>query len=187
MPFNFLHRPTRKKDRHRLWYENALLLAVAGSIIAVVGQLAGTIIPIMYGPEDISDYSISVSPIASEIYIDENETSEWKNFEGYRSVKANVSINDFHEYIRSYRYNVALKVSNSELPPCDDRYVEFKPPEIKPGSKSQMTIALKHPKFNMEKLIYQIKIQGLGEDGRKQNTTYYLSIFPTRPKKPPSQ
>lgn len=45
----------------RPWYENVLLLAVAGSIIAVIGQLAGTIIPIMYGPEDISDFFIELN------------------------------------------------------------------------------------------------------------------------------
>jgi hypothetical protein len=186
MQFNFLHRPTRKKER-RPWYENALLLAVAGSIIAFIGQLSGTLIPISFGPADISDYSISISPIASEIYLDENETSEWKYFKDYRSVKTNISVKNFHKYLRPYRYNVALKISDSELPPCDDSYVEFKPPEISPESKSQMTIALKNPKFNMEKLIYPIRIQGLGGDGRKQNTTYYISIFPTRPEKPPSQ
>ncbi len=72
MPFNFLHRPTRKKGRSRPWYENALLLAVAGSIIAVVGQLGGTVIPLKYGPTDISDFSISVSPVST--YMDLNKT-----------------------------------------------------------------------------------------------------------------
>jgi len=53
----------------RSWYENALLLAVAGSVIAVIGQLAGTVIPIMYGPEDVSDFSIGVDPVEGTLFL----------------------------------------------------------------------------------------------------------------------
>jgi len=62
MPFNIRHRPPRKK-KYDHWYENALLLAIAGSVIAVMGQLAGTLLPIMYGPQDVSDFSINIDPI----------------------------------------------------------------------------------------------------------------------------
>jgi hypothetical protein len=34
-------------QKDKPWYENALLIAIAGSIIVVIGQLAGTVIPIM--------------------------------------------------------------------------------------------------------------------------------------------
>lgn len=169
------------KSSARQWSENALLVTVAGSLIVIIGQLAGTIIPIMYGPEDISDYSISISPIASEIYLDENETTEWKNVMGYRAFIANVSVDDFHKWLRPYRYNVALKISDSDLPAHDKKYVEFNPPEIKPGGISKMTIALTEPEVEF---YHPIKIQAVGGDGRRQNTTYYVSIFPTRPEKP---
>ena len=43
---------------------------MVGSIIAVVGYLASTMIPVMYSPADISDFSISVDPVSSIVLPD---------------------------------------------------------------------------------------------------------------------
>ena len=51
--------------RKNPWFENALLIAAAGSIIALIGTLSSTVMPIMYGSEDISDFSIKLDHISS--------------------------------------------------------------------------------------------------------------------------
>jgi hypothetical protein len=154
----------------RPWYENALLLTVAGSIIVVVGQLAGTIIPIMYGPADISDYSISAIPI----YISKN-LSEKETWDEYildtRLAYADVRVDDFHSFIRPYRFGVYLKAINL---PKEVLKVSFDPIEVKAGSASRMRLYLE----DTDSLFsHPIKIQGIGGDGKIRNLTIYLTIF----------
>jgi len=156
MPFNFHHHPPRRKGQ-REWYENALLLAVAGSIIAVIGQLAGTLIPIMYGPQDSSDFSVVVSPTQLTT-IDEGE------------VYGRVYVNDLHPIIRPYRFGVQLFVNESELP--DGLVVKFLNPVMDPGGFSVIDINC----TNISAHTHPIVIQGIGGDGRKRRTTLYLNI-----------
>ena len=119
MPFNFRHSPSRKKEP-RSWYENALLLAAAGSIIAVIGQLAGTVIPIMYGPQDVSDFSIDINDDVYQI-IDVNTTSEG------RDVNVGIAVEDLHQSLRPYTFKIQFKA----VGPINDTTAIFDPPEIK--------------------------------------------------------
>lgn len=108
----------------RQWYENALLITIAGSIVVVIGQLAGTIIPIMYGPEDISDFSISANP--TYIYINQSE---------HPAVIRNVGIKieDFHPYLRPYRYYVYLSIIKK---PDDLSFISISQEQMKAGETS---------------------------------------------------
>ena len=155
MQFNYSHRPLKKERRP--WYENALLLAVAGSIIIVMGQLAGTLIPIMYGAADASDFSISINP--SGIYTYESVINS--SFD-----MVHVTVEDTHPYLRPYRFNVFLRALDVQ----NGITIWFDPPEVKPTGASQM-----HIKFNNYSIKeYPIVIQGMGGDGKIRNSTFYV-------------
>lgn len=147
------------KDGSNSWYENALLLAVAGSIIAFMGQLAGTVIPIMYGPEDASDFSIGVNPVNFKVY-SENGTMN----------VGNVSVADFHHRLRPYRFGVFLRALGAP----ENAKISFSPGEIRPGEVSKMAITFGSSLVYGE---YPITIQGMGGDGKIRNTTFILSCM----------
>jgi hypothetical protein len=151
------HRPPQKKEQ-RSWYENALLLAVAGSLIAVAGQLAGTVIPIAYGPQDVSDFSVSISPISIPI----DPSMHVQN--------ATVKVQDLHKYLRSYKFSVLLK----SLGVTDGIKVIFLPHEIHPGEVSQMYIIFPDNISALKDGQYEITIQGVGGNGKTRNTTLHL-------------
>ncbi len=159
MSFNFLHRPSRKRE-HNPWYESALLLALAGSIIAVVGQLAGTVIPIMYGSQDASDFTISINPISSDIISDRPGYA----YSPYSPYIIDVTAEDFNPVLRHYRFKIYLHALNA--PEGVD--VEFNPPEITAGNTSKMSISAANISGKFE-----IVIQGVGADGKMRNATFY--------------
>jgi hypothetical protein len=140
------------------------LITIAGSIIVVIGQLAGTIIPIMFGPEDISDFSISANP--TYIYFNKSP--------GLDSLVRNaaVKIEDFHPYIRPYRYYIYLNIIEK---PNEVVATVLSPVKIKTGEVSNLKIF-----YRSEGNIYSlpITIQGIGEDGKTHNMTIYLSAYP---------
>jgi hypothetical protein len=148
----------------RQWYENALLITIAGSIIVVVGQLAGTVIPIMYGPADISDFIVSTDPIGDEYNRPYNDSPD-TIYLGQAVIK----VDEIHPHLRPYRFNVRLQTVQSPK----GMNITIKYPELKPPYISYM-------QFDVPKSIpadeYEIIIQGLGGDGRKHNTTFYLKI-----------
>ncbi|RJE46829.1 hypothetical protein A7K50_12455 [Dehalobacter sp. MCB1] len=148
----------------RQWYENALVLTVAGSIIVVIGQLAGTIIPIMYGPEDISDFSITANPV--DIYVKHSEQTE-SNLLSYANVE--IKVDDFHPYLRPYRYYIYLKILNY---PKGTELTTLGLQKVGVGGYSILDIAIdKDITFFDEPM----EIQGIGEDGKTHNITIYLS------------
>lgn len=153
--------PTKEQ---RYWHENALLITIAGSIIVVIGQLAGTIIPIMFGPEDISDFSLSANP--TYIYINQ---SEEKNAYSYRT--AVINIEDFHPYLRPYRYYVYLNVIDK---PSGVDWSFLNPEQGKAGETSTLSLLVSN-----ESKIYSdpITIEGIGENGKVRNITIYLSYY----------
>ena len=168
MPFNFLHRPTRKKE-HRPWYENALLLAIAGSIIAVIGQLAGTVIPIMYGPADVSDFLIGVDPVEGTLLLfPEN------NAYAFDPPYWHIKVEDSHAHLRPYKFGVLLK---SFLEP-EGVTLTFHLPEIHPNEVSRMNFTISRSAIHsLKDGGYPITIQGAGGDGRKHNTTFFLNVI----------
>ncbi len=182
MAFRFLHRSPSKRGRSS-WLENALVLAVAGSIIALIGQLAVTVIPIMYGPSDISDYSISVNPIHNKTTL-----SDLKNSAYILHAVAEIEIDDSHKFLRPYKHDIYLRALN--LPAGWN--VVFTPPGVtfsdkdffiklrdllldnKTAEISEMEIWVDPAK---EMSYKPIIIQGMGSDGKTRNTTFYISIW----------
>jgi hypothetical protein len=186
--FDFLHRPHRKRKPNS-WYENAIVIAVAGSIIVVVGQLAGTIIPIMYGAQDGSDYSISVDPVSikDKVYFGypedfedtkktlgiQNETIIFpadSSAEYINLGEAEIKVEDLHPFIRPYKFGVFLTSSGAP----SNSTITFDPPEIKPGGVSHMTIKLTWWGC-LDEGDYPIIIKGLGGDGKTRTTTVFFS------------
>jgi hypothetical protein len=129
--------------------------------------LAGTIIPIMYSPSDISDFSISVTPV----YLYKNMSDNQSIFGG-EFAYAEVKIYDYHKYLRPYRYDIFLQASNL---PDEVEKVYFEPPWVKPNEISRMNILLRTYLVDYFS-DYPIRIQGIGGDGKIRNTTFYLSI-----------
>jgi hypothetical protein len=161
MPFNFLHRPSRKRKRNP-WYENALLLAIAGSIIAVTGQLAGTVIPIMYGPQDVSDFSINIDPISYTIPSNENAEFSTK-----------IAIEDLHSILRHYRFKIILNILN--IP--DNMAIvlnQYGPLEFSAGDTTEIIFRTSPQNFSF---TCPIIIQGIGGDGKIRNATLYLNVI----------
>jgi hypothetical protein len=142
----------------RPWYENALLLAVAGSIIVFIGQLAGTVIPIMYGPQDMSDFSISLNPISVLVQSSMSHAQV-----------INISVEDLHKHLRPYKFGVLLKALDVPA----GVIIWFEPHEIRPGESSKMVILIPLNTSSM-KSENHIIIQAVGGDGKKRNTTFYL-------------
>jgi hypothetical protein len=151
MAFSFLHRPPRKRGGSS-WRENALLLTVAGSIIAFMGQLAGTVIPIMYGPQDVSDFSVNIDPISSL-----ND-----------SQNVHIAFEDVHPILRPYRFKIILKILG--MPKGATISVPWLPTEYKAGDSIMVTFKC-NPNVSG---YFPILIQGIGGDGRMRNATFYL-------------
>jgi hypothetical protein len=152
----------------RPWYENALLLAVAGSIIAVIGQLAGTVIPIMYGPEDMSDFLIGVDPVEGTLLLfPEN------NAYAFDPPIWHIRVEDSHAHLRPYRFGVLLKAFSEP----DGVDLSFRLPEIHPDEISRMNFTVSPSALNyLKERGYPITIQGVGGEGRKHNTTFFLNV-----------
>ena len=153
----------------RQWYENALLLAVAGSMIAVIGQLAGTVIPIMYGPEDVSDFLVGADPVEATLLLFPED-----NAYAIDPPIWYVKVEDSHSHLRPYKFGVLLKAFSEP----DGVDLSFRLPEIHPNEVSRMnfTISDISAVFSLEEVGYPITIQGLGGDGRTHNTAFFLSV-----------
>lgn len=151
------------------WYENALLLAAAGSVIAVIGQLAGTVIPIMYGPEDVSDFLIGADPIEATLFLFPEDGAYAIN-PAYWYVR----VENFHAYLRPYRFGVLLKSFGEP----EGVALAFHLPEIRPGDVSRMNFTISESAiYSLKEGGYPITIQGIGGDGRKRNTTFFLNVL----------
>ncbi len=85
------------RNAKKPWYENALLITLVGSVIVLVGQLAGTIFPIMYGPYDFSDFYIAADPIAYIIPINKYD------------LKGDIYSWDSHPILRPYQSEIYLR------------------------------------------------------------------------------
>jgi hypothetical protein len=150
----------------RPWYENALLLAVAGSIIVVVGQLAGTIIPIMYGAQDASDFILSVeNPVLTFPSSSSGDYDNW--WVWTHGISVNITVKDVHDTLRPYRYPVLLTVN------LKDENITAVIPHGQsvfgtPTFKSTIVI---RPKGSMAVGAHLVQISGIGGDGKRRNCT----------------
>jgi hypothetical protein len=176
--------------KHKSWLENAFMLAVAGSIIALIGTLATTILPIMYGHEDISDFSITVDPLTCRFDVQNctNNTNDTNN-----SVWVNIKAENFHKWLRPYKFGIHFQAIS---PSINDTYAYFDPQDISLPSpldfrerKSSTYHSGKQILMPLDTAMvhitaksaatgtFPIIIQGIGGDGRIRNATFYLRIL----------
>lgn len=149
-----------EQDPTKPWYENALLIAVAGSIVVVVGQLAGTLIPIMYGADDASDFSVSVNPPYGQF-----------SFDGMAGTAiAKIDVTDFHELLRPYRHAVHLSVMNKP----ESLDVKFNDNDKRPPIRTNLTIYAYN--LSAQPFSQELDIQAIGGDGRRRNCTLVLEV-----------
>jgi hypothetical protein len=179
---------------------------VAGSIIAVMGQLAGTIIPIVYGPQDISDFYIDINNYFEEF----NDIQAFSP--GCESLYSKVVVNDLHPFLRPYESKIHFKAAGS----TNNITALFDPPEIKlqrrfsfleilfplqsvmskntypylddiltPNKSKQIQCGELKPYESILTITiknnttgtYPITIQGIGSNGKTRNSTLYLRIL----------
>jgi hypothetical protein len=145
------------QDATTPWYENALVIALAGSLVVLVGQLAGTIIPIMWGADDASDFSVSVNPPYAQFSFDGTAT-------------AKIDLTDFHECLRPYRHTVHLSARNK--PKSLD--VTFDDNNKRPPLHTNLTIYA--PNLSSQPFSQELDIQAIGGDGRRRNCTLILEV-----------
>ena len=133
----------------------------------------------MYGADDASDFSVSVSPISSSLTIDLGsvgiEPLIRTNASGkgiLQVVGTIVKVQDFHHYLRPYRHKVFL----STIGEPRGLKVEIFPQEIETEDIAEMTLVFYTEIISSKNKTYPITIQGMGGDGRKRNTTYFLRI-----------
>lgn len=151
------------------WIDHPGKVALMGAFLVLLGQLAGqfagTTIPIMYGSQDVSDFSINIDPISSRIDV----APITLPIPTAAVVKVNITAEDFHPYLRPYRFKIYLQALG--LPKNTE--VAFNPPEIRPGDISTMYIITNRTATGS----YPIIIQGIGGNGKIRNTTFYLQII----------
>jgi hypothetical protein len=153
-----------KNKGEKLWYERPEWIALIGSIIVVMaqisGQLATTMLPIMFGPSDQSEFGLSVDPVGHII-----ESA----YELPAYLNSTVEVFDIHQIIKPYRYAVFLK----GLYVPEGIGITFDKPEGKPPFKSMMKIYVSR---NCTPGEYPIVVQGRGGDGITRDTTYLLEF-----------
>lgn len=161
------------------WYNRPILITIAGSIIVLVGQLAGTILPIYYSPNSISDFGVSINPpLCTYRYNITNDTINGLQ-EGILAERelATVEVDDFHQFVKPYHYDVSLRA----LDVPEGMSIIFETPNKRPPYKSgcRLQIPLHYPPGE-----YPITIQGIGGEGKRRNTTLVLNVIDESKKAP---
>lgn len=166
MPFNFIHRPPRKKEP-RPWYESPLwgplLIALVGAFIAASAQITATILPIYFGPADLCDFSIMIQPGTDNVIV-YNNSSTIEKIE-------RINVTDLHSLIKPYKHPVYVKVI-SVLPKGVNVFLQNKAGAL--PLNIYMIIKIDSGEYVPGE--YEILIQGTGEDGLRRNCTYFLNL-----------
>lgn len=157
------------------WPENVLPLLITGGVIAavisVVGQIAGTMIPIVMGPEDVSDFYIKLDPAYQLIEIQPNPVpiEEMKK----SSATTGITIEDLHKHLRPYKYPIFLQalgdLNNTSVLFTKDKIMTQ---EVHAGDHLNAFFFTNISKPG----YYPVTIQGIGNEGKKRNATFYLWI-----------
>jgi hypothetical protein len=137
------------------WSLTALLFTIGGSIVIIIGQLAGIMLPIMWGAQDFSDFSITLNH-SSAVFDGESSS--------HIPQRVDFAVTDIHHWLRPYRFNIFFRA----LGAINDSYAIFNPEEISflysplnllnDTIKCNVTI-----QTNLTKIgVYPIVIQGIG-------------------------
>lgn len=178
-------------EKKRNWYELPILITIAGSILIIVGQFATTLLPIMVGQEDSSDFYITVKPISIEVNrlyekealsigheIRESPSGDYYTFNVFDLPYSNipqfsqvdVEVHNLHEIIRRYVHPIFLKVVD-----CPQNIIaEFDNPQGIPSFRTNMTIKILSLNPNDTIINYPLTIQGIGGNGKTRNCTFFV-------------
>jgi hypothetical protein len=122
----------------------------------------------MYGPQDVSDFSIGVDPVEGTLLLFPENISY-----AFDPPDWHVKVEDSHAHLRPYKFGVLLK--GFEEP--EGVSLAFHLPEIHPGEVSRMNFTISSSAISSLKDDgYPITIQGVGGDGRRRNTTFFLNV-----------
>jgi hypothetical protein len=118
----------------------------------------------MFGPQDSSDFSVSVYPQYIGVIQGEGSGQDF----------VDVYVEDLHPIIRPYRFGIYLRALDVPTG-FEAKFPAPSYPRLYPDRKYPMYF-----KWNTDIAgEFPIVIQGVGGDGRKRNTTLYLSIART--------
>jgi len=152
----------------KFWGKNALLVTVAGSIIVVLGQWTGTVIPIMYGAEDASNFAISIEPNSVVFSIPMMDIPDDKRrnyvYEKAFSETATISVEDFHKTLRPYKFKVFLRALNVPK----NITIIISPKEVKAGDSAKMTITYYHNYSSYEERATIKDLDGYNEPSEEE-------------------
>jgi len=147
------------------WYNSIVWGPLVIAVIGAVIQITNTVIPITFGTDGVSDFSVSISPGIDHIYV-YNET-------GFTNISDNISVIDVNKYIRPYKHPVYVKLIRETVPQGVIITLQNKGAGMLPITM-QMNITIDHSKYMTGE--YEIIIKAIGEDGLFRNGTYFLSL-----------
>jgi hypothetical protein len=176
-----------------------LIAALAGSSMAVVGQITAALIPIWLGPSSLSDFSISMDPVYFEIGINTSEknmifyqpqglTPQYSSFniisrkDGYH-LQGSIEIKNAYSWplgwLKPYPHAVFIRAIN--VPKGVNVSFEYREKMLPFNTK--MLLSFSNPRI-LTFGDYPITIQGVGGDGKIRNCTYFLQISEDQPGRP---
>jgi|GEM_PF-3029890 len=173
--------------KSKTWYEVPIMVTICGSLLIIMGNVVTTLVPIMYGPVDSSDFYITVDPISVEAIQMPEDSSLPSNIftiisiapKGLQQVndsspagqvihQAFAEVHDSQDGIRPYKNIVFLRVV--EKPP--EISIDFEHPQDEPTFKTRMFVYIN--RTNRSIADYPVTIQGIGGDGKRRNSTFYV-------------
>jgi hypothetical protein len=173
---------TRGHNQEEAWYDKPFMVALVGSILIIIGNIVTTVMPMLY--QD-SDFYITidkgyVEPDPNEIPPELIALGYFNNvtylektirFLKIRPISAHVSVNNTHRWLKEYNYRVYLKAISVPK----NVTIFFYPNNQEPTFTTNMSIFI--GELNNSIIDYPVTIQGIGEDGRIRNCTFYLDYF----------
>lgn len=167
--------------KNSLW-DRPLMIAAIGSVIAFMGQLFGTVLPIYLGP-DISDYDLYCDPV----YVvftpahmpDLSQLSDLLNTSQVPAVdrpllnrSVVISANNLHP-LQRYKHKIYL---DCIIP--KGAYAKFSDDVITADQKTTLTLDISMGlllKILQSNDKYPVIIEGTGSDGKVRNCTLYIT------------
>jgi hypothetical protein len=120
-------------------------------LLLLCTQIVTTILPIMFGPTDTSDFNINVEPPAGDLELNNP------------ILKSEIIVEDLNHWLRPYSHSVHLEAI---LP--TDLKAYFENNNLKPPFETTITI---YPVNRSKNQKVEIMITALGGDGKRRNAT----------------
>lgn len=142
------------------WYETSFAIAIIGSIIAIVGQLGGTLIPIMWGPESVSDFAVYADDPAVTLLPNQNQ------------LFTSIYVEDLHSFLRPYMHAIHLITVGQP----ESINIDFSKGDHLTGTNEVEMVISRKSNQTTPSGKYLVDIVGLGGDGKERNCSVLLYI-----------